>query len=305
MKLEHVKTFVVVADELHFGRAAARLFMAQPAVSQHIKLLESDLGVQLFERSTRSVRLSERGRAFHGPAQRILEDVDRAERAAKYGHAHTIGRVTLGFSSMSSQRAVPAVMRAMGEQEPGIELVLQGMNFGSGLLREVAVGNLDVGIARLPIREPELDWHVYEYQSLVVALPEGHRLAERKSLTIGDLVNEPLVAFPAGSGSAVREATLKMALDAGFSFGVVHEAPDTSSILGLVAADFGISVTVSPVQASMAPGVVYRPLDGAVPHMAAAFFWKRHNPSHALQAFIEVMSTLLPTPTPPPERVFC
>lgn len=304
MKLEHVKTFVMVADELHFGRAAARLHLAQPAVSQHIKLLEAHLGVQLFDRSTRSVRLSEHGLAFYEPARELLAGVERAERAARFGHAQVTGSVSLGFSGLSSGREVPAVVRAMGEEYPGIEVVLRGMGFETGMVREVTAGNLDAGITRLPLREPDLDWHVYEYQRLIAALPESHVLARRGSVGIAELCREPLVTFPAGNGSTVREATLHLAAEASRSFKVIQEAPDTSSILGLVASGFGVSVTVAPVESVSVPGVAFRPLSGRVPLMAAAFFWRRNTTNRAVHAFVELVTRRFPVPDHTPDLVF-
>ncbi|WP_206024213.1 LysR family transcriptional regulator [Rhodococcus sp. 14C212] len=237
--------------------------MAQPPVSQQIQQLEKELGVQLFERNTRSVSLTKAGQALHGPAQKVLNDLDLAKRAAMFGSSGITGRVSLGFASASSRRVLPLITRAVKGSEPGIDLALQGQTYGGAVVNQILSGSLDMGLARLPVRDPSIDWHIIDFETLVAALPEDHPLAAKPELEVADLAGEPFVTFPGTQGSTVRDATALIALQAGFSPRIVQEAPDSYTILSLVAAGVGITVTVSSVQHIQMPGLCYR----AFPHL--------------------------------------
>ncbi|GAA2849428.1 LysR substrate-binding domain-containing protein [Pseudonocardia halophobica] len=304
MELRHLRTFLAVAEELHFGRAAARLNMAQPPVSQQIQQLEKDLGVRLFERSTRSVSLTAAGQAFLDPARAVLDDVDLARRAAVYGTTGVTGKVSLGFSSISSRKALPLLLRAVRREQPGIELALRGRTFGGAMVGQILYGALDLGMARLPLRERSLDWHVFDYEALVAALPTDHPLAVREALTFEDLAEQTFITFPAVAGSPVREATMHIAAQHGFSPRVLHEAPDTFAILSLVAAGVGVTITVSSVEQISLPGVCFRPLTGRLPMLAAVFAWNGRSTNSALPAVVEIAKRLLPTPSPSPALLY-
>ena len=300
VEIRHLRTFLAVAEELHFGRAAARLHMAQPPVSQQIQQLEKELGVQLFERNTRSVSLTKAGQALQGPAQKVLNDLDLAKRAAMFGSSGITGRASLGFASVSSRRVLPLITRAVKGSEPGIDLALQGQTYGGAVVNQILSGSLDMGLARLPVRDPSIDWHIIDFETLVAALPEDHPLAAKPELEVADLAGEPFVTFPGTQGSTVRDATALIALQAGFSPRIVQEAPDSYTILSLVAAGVGITVTVSSVQHIQMPGLCYRAFSTPVPKMAAVLAWHKKNTDPALHAVVAIARELLPTPEPEP-----
>ncbi len=287
----------MVAEELHFGRAAERLHMAQPQLSQQIKQLEKELRVKLFERNTRSVMLTEAGEAFLEPARKVLVDVELAKRAAIMGSAGIVGRVKVGYAGASSREALPTLTRAVRAEQPGIELVLLGQIYGGAAVRMVASGELGIGFARLPITKEGLSTHVYEYERLVVALPTDHPLANEESIDLRDLAEDRFVSFPGTLGSTIRDATVHLALQAGFVPRILQEAPDSYTILGLVAAGVGVTITVSSVQHVNFPGLIYKELKGDVPHLAAVLVWREADATRDLLAVLDIIRRAMPEPT--------
>lgn len=296
MELRHLAGFIATAEELHFGRAAARLHMAQPALSQQIRLLEKELGVELFHRNTRSVTLSDGGKALLGPARQVMADVDIARRAAILGNSEIVGRVVVGFAGASSRNVLPLLARAVRAEQPGIELVLQGQTYAGTAIAEVASGSLDIGFSRLPANNQSVSTRVYEYERLVAALPSDHPLASRKTIRVADLASEAFVTFPGTQGSTVRDALIHAAMGAGFTPRIMQEAPDSYTILGLVAAGVGVTLTVSSVQHIDTPGLVYRELEDDLPQLAVVLAWRKENVSAATRAVLEIAERLLPTP---------
>ncbi|MET7642195.1 LysR family transcriptional regulator [Streptomyces sp. NPDC005426] len=297
MELRHLFAFVAVAEELHFGRAAKRLQMAQPPLSQQIRQLEKELGVQLFERNTRSVRLTSAGESFLQPVLTVLDDLDTAVRAAKAAGRGEFGRVSIGFAGASSHATLPRLTRAVRAAHPAIELAMTGQTYANVALARVADGSLDLGFVRLPVTQPGVSFRVIDEEELVCALPSDHPLAARAGVPIEVLAGEPFVSFPANTGSTVRDAMVGACEAAGFNPRVVQEAPDSYTILALVAAGVGVTLTVTSVQHIQQSGLVYRPLAGPPIRRQAALAWRADNPSAALRAVLAVAESALPTPT--------
>lgn len=298
VELRHLFAFVAVAEELHFGRAAKRLQMAQPPLSQQIRQLEKELGVQLFERNTRSVRLTSAGESFLQPVRTVIEDLDTAVRAAKAAGRGEYGRVSIGFAGASSHETLPRLTRAVRAAHPAIELVMTGQTYANVALARVADGSLDLGFVRLPVTQPGVTFRVIDEEELVCALPSDHPLAARESVPLEVLAGEPFVSFPANTGSTVRDAMVGACEAAGFNPRVVQEAPDSYTILALVAAGVGVTLTVTSVQHIQQSGLVYRPLAGPPIRRQAALAWRADNPSAALRAVLAVAEDALPTPRP-------
>ncbi|MFI5479849.1 LysR family transcriptional regulator [Streptomyces rubiginosohelvolus] len=296
MELRHLNAFLAVAEELHFGRAAKRLQMAQPPLSQQIRQLEKELGVQLFHRNTRSVRLTSTGESFLEPVRTVLDDLDTAVRAARSAGIGEYGRVTIGFAGASSHETLPRLTRAVRAAHPGLELVMTGQTYANTALSRVADGSLDLGFVRLPVTRPGVAHRVIDEEELVCALPSDHPLARRETVPLDVLAGEPFVSFPANSGSTVRDAMTEACESAGFTPRIVQEAPDSYTILALVAAGVGVTLTVTSVQHIQQNGLVYRPLAGPTVRLRAALAWRADNPSAALRAVLTVAEEALPTP---------
>lgn len=295
MEFRHIVAFTTVAEELHFGRAARRLRLAQPPLSQQIRQLEKELGVQLFERNTRSVRLTSAGEAFLEPARQVLADLDAARAAATMAGKGVYGRVTVGFAGASSHESLPRLTRALRSSYPGLHIVLQGQTYANVALERVADGSLDLGFVRLPANYAGVRTRVIDEEELICALPADHQLAHQVEIPLELLVDEPFVSFPRNAGSSVREATVRACTEAGFHPRVVQEAPDSYTILALVAAGVGVTLTLTSCQHIQQTGLVYRPLAGNPVLLQAALAWRDDNPSPALRTVLEIAEQVLPT----------
>ncbi|PTT67715.1 LysR family transcriptional regulator [Arthrobacter sp. HMWF013] len=303
MDLKHLRAFAVLAEELHFGRAAERLAVAQPQLSVWIRRLEQDLGVVLFDRSSRVVRLTDAGQAVYGPILKTLESASLIERAAMLGSSAVVGQVVVGYAGASSRDVVPPLAKAVRMAEPGIELKLRSLVYGGLAPGEVAAGAIDIGFSRLPVRDKDVRTRIFAYERILVALPEDHKLASADVVPLADLGSEPFVAFPATIGSNLRNATTRLALEAGFSPRVMQEAPDSYAVLSLVAAGVGVTLTLSSVTHVNPPGLVYRELAGPPTYLAVVVVWRDRGVSRATQAVLDIFEQVRPTPADPPGRV--
>lgn len=298
MELKHVRAFLVVAEELHFGRAASRLRIAQPQLSQWIKRLEQDLRCQLFDRSTRTVALTDQGRAILGQARSMVENAREMELATRLSDSGLVGRVLMGYAGAGSREVLPPLARAMRTQEPGIELRLQSMVYAGYAPEMVATGELDISFSRLPMSHPGIESRIFTYERIVAAIASDHPLASHEVISLGDLAKEAWVMFPDSRGSTVRDAGIRLMRESGFTPRVAQEAPDSYAILALVAAGVGVTLTVSSVQHISTPGLVYKELSGDPHYLAGLVIW-RTMPDRVTQRVLEIMEEILPTPHRP------
>ncbi|MBF6179508.1 LysR family transcriptional regulator [Nocardia otitidiscaviarum] len=297
MEFRHVAGFLAVAEELHFGRAAERLHMAQPPLSQQIRALERELGVQLFERNTRSVRLTAAGTAFLPYARRVLDELEAARFAARAGGRGEVGRVSIAFTGPSSREEIPALTRAVRAAHPGIELRLESGYYAGATVAAIADREIDLGFVRMPVRRAGVRTRVYKYERLVAVLPIDHRLADAPDIEVADLADDPFVSLPGARGSTVREHIVAAAFQAGFAPRIVQEAGDTYTLLDLVAAGVGVTLTVSSVRHIRSPGMVYKELRGERPPIEAALAWREDNASPALRAVLRIADEVFPGPS--------
>ena len=297
MDVRDFQAFVAVAEELHFGRAALRLHMAQPPLSNRIRQLERELGLRLFERSTRTVTLTDAGARLLDPARRVLNAVDAARNAAAAIASGDQGRVRIGFAGASSQRALPVLTRAVRSAHPGIQLVLRSQTYVYTALDMLMAGSLDLAFARLPIPRPELSFRVVEVEELLCALPSNHPLADQSGIRLEQLVNDDFVSLSDDQGSMLQATMYSLCVSAGFRPRIAQVAPDSNTVLALVASGAGVTITLSSVCPVQTVGIVYRRLEG-IPrrHMLAALAWRTDDPSPALARVLDVSRTALPTP---------
>jgi DNA-binding transcriptional LysR family regulator len=296
MEIRQLRLFIAVAEELHFGRAADRLHMAQPPLSQQIRVLEKELGVALFKRTTRSVEITSAGEALLAHARTVLAAVREAEFAAKASGAGMYGRVRIGFAGAATRHLLPQLAREVKARHPNIELVLKGNLYANAAQEALARGDIDLGFVRLPYSLPGLSYRAIEDETLVCVLPVEHELAARAFVEVAELADQPFVTFPRDSGSTLRSITNKVCWDHGFTPRVVQEAPDSYTIHAMVAAGQGVSLAFSSTTNISQPGVVYLPLKGDIPTLQSAIAWEASNTNQALAAVIEVANTIFPQP---------
>lgn len=246
MELRHLRYFVCVAEELHFGRAAERLGISQPPLSQQIRALEDQLGVRLFDRTSRRVRLTEAGRQFLPQAHETLVQADRAARIARLAHSGDIGRLSLGLSP--SVPFIPHVMDALARFRhayPEVNLELGELARDEQIVG-VERGNLDIGIVRsfnaLPLPPTVQAFHL-QREDMVLAMRRDHRLAALdRHLMLADIRDEPLVLFGSMIGAGFNEMLEDHCAKLGFRPNVTLEASSFGTLLGLTAAGLGITM---------------------------------------------------------------
>lgn len=295
MDVHEAQAFVVLAEELHFGRAAARLHMAQPPLSRLIRQLEADLGVALFERSTRSVRLTPQGDALVEPARELVELSHRMKEIARRADAGEIGRLRLGFSGASVNHLVAELARGLRRDRPGLTIEFLSSQLSQPGLERLIDGTLDALIGRWDFLPSDIDSRVLARERLLIAMPAGHRLAQRRELAPEDLADEPWVVLPGGSGATLSNRLHLLGVEGRFVPRIVQTAPDSATEFLLVDAGVGIALTLSGVRDNLpTAGLVFRPLvpDPGVVEVRLA--WRTGNDSPALRAAIEASRRFRP-----------
>ena len=296
MELRHLRAFLVVAEELHFGRAARRLHMSQPPLSQQIKRLEQEVGARLLDRSTREVALTSAGRAFRAEARRALDAVDAACTAARRAERGDTGTIRLGFTGPSSYHVLPALARRFGEDNPGVRLVLAPPSFSGELTGALRDGEIDLGFVRLPVSAPGLTVRTLQREPFVAVLPDRHPLAGADVIDLPELADDPFVAYPAMRGSVLRDKLGAACLTAGFSPRIVQEAPDTHTLVSLVGTGIGVTLLPAAARHLVLEGVRYLPLRDVAIDVPLGMAWREDDPNPALAAFLDTAAALFPQP---------
>lgn len=292
MELRHLRYYVAVAEECHFGRAAARLHIAQPHLSQQIKVLEGELGVQLLARSTRMVEVSAAGRDFLAQARLILEAVDHAGQRAVRVAAGEVGHLTVGFTGSATYELLPALARVLRSESPDLGLDLRGEMLTAAQVDGLRKHTLDVGILRPPVRESGLDVKTLRREPLIAVLPRDHRLAAGSSVRLTDLRNEPFITYPSHDRSVVYEAVLNTCQRAGFNPVIGQEVSETSTLVVLVAAGRGVALVPASVQHLNVTGAVYSPLTGATAEVELAVATRQNDDSPHVRRLLARLRTL-------------
>lgn len=262
MDLRHLRYFVAVAEERHFGRAAKRLHMAQPPLSQQIRQLEDELGVELLHRSTRRVDLTDAGRAYLERAHAILADVDEAAHHARRVAAGSVGHLTIGCVGSATYSLLPALSRRLTEELPGVDFSFRGEMLVPDQVEALRAGAIDVALLRPPVADLTLTVRTLRWDRLVVAVQAGHPLGRRKRLRVADLAGADLIVHSADRRSVMYDVVLGLMRDAGVEPHIRHEVGETSTLVTLVAGGLGVAVVPEPVTALALDGVAYQPLAG-------------------------------------------
>lgn len=260
MELRHLRYFQAVAEELHFGRAAERLHIAQPPLSQQIRQLERELGVELFTRSTRRVDLTSAGAAYLKRVVTILDAVDDAGQQARRIADGVEGHLSIGCVGSATYSVLPRLVRAMHDALPHLEISIRGEMLAPAQLAALRSGDIDIGLMRPPVADDGVRCVTLRRDRLIAALPAGHPLARRDHLDIADLRDQDFIAH-AGQGRSVMGGVLAaVCADAGFAPRIRHEVSETSTLVTLVAAGLGVAVVPAPTADLDVAGVTYCPL---------------------------------------------
>ncbi|MEB3182692.1 MAG: LysR family transcriptional regulator [Nostocaceae cyanobacterium] len=288
MELRHLRYFVTVAEELHFGRAAERLHISQPPLSQQIRQLELELGFQLFHRTQRTVQLTEAGQVFLGEVRQIFRQLEQAVQVGRQASRGEMGQLIVGFVSSAGYNVLPVIIRRFRTSIPGVNLELHELTTDTQLqwLRE---NRMDVGFVRPPVEEDSFCSEIIFAEPLVVALPETHPQAKRSRVSLRELVGETFIMFPRALAPGLYDPIISLCSGAGFSPSVSLEAIQMQTIVSLVAAEMGVAIVPESLQNLQRTGVVYKPLEEPTPKVAIAMIWRRYHTSATVQRFLEVV----------------
>jgi DNA-binding transcriptional LysR family regulator len=278
--LRLLRYFVAVAEELHFGRAAERLHVAQPGLSQQIRALERQLGVQLLERTSRQVRLTPAGALLLGEARRIIAQTERAVDHVRRAGLGQAGRITLAAIGSATFDVVPRLLREHRRRYPEVEVLLREMSTPAQV-HALRGGEIDVGILRLPADTGELVTHVVREERMALMLPEGHPLAARRRVSLRGLAREPLIVFPAAPRPSWADTVIRACREAGFEPRVAQEAMESATVVSFVAAGIGVAPVPDGLRLLARAGVVCRPVAPPAPRTRLAL---AHRAGHLLPA---------------------
>jgi DNA-binding transcriptional LysR family regulator len=293
MELRHLRYFVAVAEELHFGRAARRLHITQPPLSQQIQLLERELGVKLFVRG-RKIQLTEAGRVFLEEGRRTIEVADRAARAARAAGAGEAARLRIGYPAATMFELVPAALRTFAKRCPDVGVEAVAGHAGE-LLSALRDDQLDVAFLTMRAHDSEaICFRLLHREPLLLAMPEDHRLVDRGPVAMEEVVKEPMILLPRALDPIVHEYLVDLVVaDTPTAPLMVHEAITLESAYSAVAAKLGVAVVAESTARIMAVhGVAHRPFAPPQPVLELSVAWPHRRTSTAVRSFLFIVAEL-------------
>jgi DNA-binding transcriptional LysR family regulator len=311
MELRHLRYFVAVAEELNFGRAAGRVYLSQPALSQQIRKLEEELGVALFQRSRRRVELTEAGQVLLEGARQVLVQVEQTARAVREAGGIERSQLGVGFPEYVNHTPVADILQTFQRRYPYVELEEHEMFTLQQTLQQIGElrdGRLDVGFLLAPVDDEALEFeHVLSIE-LVAAIPQDHPLAGRPEVPMRDLAGERIILFSRRFHPGCYDYIVGCCREAGFNPNVAQrnepQLYSGAATYRVVASGAGVGIVARPLVSDFRPaGVVFRPLREPTPVLSLVAAWRRDDGSANLQAFLEVVREFAPAeawPVNPP-----
>jgi DNA-binding transcriptional LysR family regulator len=291
MELRQLRYFVAVAEEMNFTRAADRLEMTQPPLSRQIQQIEDTVGLPLFVRGARPLKLTEAGRIFYAQAKRLVDESDELVPLTRK-LAQLAERVVVGFVPSTIYGALPEVIRAFREASPNIEVSLLEM-FTLEQINALKGGRIDIGFGRLRLDDPQVTREVLLEERMIAALPEGHPLASKSgAINLTALSRENLIVYPSAPRPSYADQQLAAFRDYALEPRAVHEVRELQTALGLVAAQVGISLVPESVEGLRARGVVYKRLEQVEVASPIIMSMRRHDESATTRLFCDLARSL-------------
>lgn len=292
-ELSHLRCFVAVAEELHFGRAAQRLNITQPPLSRQIQLLEHALDVRLLERSSRSVRLTRAGHNFLPEARRLLRLAEGAALAARRTARGEEGMITLGFTAASGYDFLPRLIKHFRSEAPGIDLVLKEM-VSTDQFESLAAGQIDVGLVRPTFNRRELQSLCVVREPLLLAAPEDHPLAAATEIKPAHLDRQPIVTYSPYEARYFYDLVATLFASAAITPHYVQHISQVHSILGLVKAGIGLALVPRAARNLNFAGVVLRPVAMETPSVVELHaIWRPTNANPAIALLRNTLQQLI------------
>ncbi|WGV59144.1 LysR substrate-binding domain-containing protein [Brevibacillus brevis] len=288
MDLKKLRYFIAVAEELHFNRAASKLNMTQPPLTQQIQSLEEELGVKLLKRTKRQVRLTAAGAIFLEESRRIVSQLEQAVTRTKRASQGKIGHLSIAFVDSAVGGMLVNVIKGFREHFPEVELSLLEMT-SAEQRKALEDGKIDIGFLRVAEPSIHITFRLFTNETLVAVLPKNHPLALQPALSVQALADEPFILFPHRMGTSFHDFILNFCRQHGFLPRVVQEAVQMYTIVNLVAAGMGISIVPSSVSVFQRSDVVFRTFMEEPPLVPLYAAWKTDRSEPVLANFLDVM----------------
>jgi DNA-binding transcriptional LysR family regulator len=292
MELRHIRYFLAVAEEQNFTRAAKKVGIGQPPLSQQIRGLENELGAPLFHRLSHGAELTSAGKAFLPEARAMLLQAERAKKMALLGARGQVGHLRVGFTgSAIFLPIVSEIVRTFHNTHPEVELSFTE-NDTTHLLTLLAEDTLDLSFIRPGRQNPEqVEIYRFRDESAMAVLPSGHELAKKRAIRLSALSNDPFVIFPRIAGASLFDEVIDACRRSGFDPIIAHEAPQISSTPNLVSAGLGVSIVPASIAAQIQfKGVVYLPILGESPSFGLALANRLNEKSTLVRNFLRVVT---------------
>ncbi|WP_030243242.1 LysR family transcriptional regulator [Streptomyces sp. NRRL S-350] len=294
LPLPQLNAFVVLAEELHFGHAAARLGIAQPPLSQQIRRLEDKVGHPLFRRDPGGVALTPAGRELLPAARRALTDLADALSAARAVGSGEAGRLRIGFSASLALTVLPGLLTAFRQRHPAVHLDLREMT-SAPQLTALHERSIDVGLLREPpAGEPELSFRTVLREPFVAVLPAHHPLAGQRAVRLAQLADAPFVLLPREDGPQLYDRITGLCGEAGFVPRIAQHAVEWQTVCALVGAGLGVSLAPASIRRIRLRGVAFRRIDPGTARTPAALAWRRDDPDPLVRNLLAAVAEEVP-----------
>ena len=287
MELRYLRYFVAVAEELSFTRAAERLNMAQPPLSQQIRRLEARLGATLLHRTKRRVELTEAGRVFLHQAYQAVHSIEQGVLLAQRADRGEIGRLAIGFLVYVSYTLIPPILREFRARFPGVHVALRLLT-NAQQTAALRTGQVDVSFMRPPIDKPDIASKLILRERFILAMPATHPLAGKTAVSIKQFKNDPFIMYARDLGPTFHSALFGFCEKSGFSPKIALEVSQINVAVGLVGAGIGVALVPESAKRMHLDDVVYRPFVERAPNVDLLLAWQAGRPSQLLEAFIEI-----------------
>jgi len=287
MELRHLRYFVAVAEDLHFGHAANRLHTSQSSLSQQVRNLETELKVDLFRRVKRHVELTPAGNRFLREARGILAAAERAAGLARETEREESQKIVIGISPETDWQFLGRALTLFGEHAPSVEVLFQNLT-PEGQIEALHTGRIDIGFVGLPVEAEGLVSEVTGRERLVAAIPEKHPMARNASIRLRELSGEAYTLWPRHLSPSRYDQLLLIFRRAGFGPPITMEGglPSTQTVLGMVAAGLTVALVDSALKQRAIPGVVFRPIGDRGVFTESGVIYRREDPSPLLASFL-------------------
>ncbi|MFF2481656.1 LysR family transcriptional regulator [Paenibacillus sp. NPDC058071] len=291
MEFQQLKYFTEVASYLHFGRAADSLHVSQQTISSQIAQLESELGVQLFKRTTRKVQLTLAGEALLEEVQLIFQHLQKGIEEAKRAESGRRGKLVIGYYAIMLYSILPKAIRLFREEYPEVEIVLREV-IPENMEKEIEEGEIDLGFAVYlndKHSEMKMNWLPYSTESMVVALPKSHPLAVKKMIHLHELAEEPFIMMNRSKSTLLYDFFFLTCRQSGINPNIVQSATNEQAVIGLVAAGVGIALVPNCMNKLFESDIAYIPMAESFLHIQFAICWLRSNKTKQVKNFVEIV----------------